>query len=76
MDQNNLIKSKYPINIPNIKSSRKKPYKGQAHTSGSSKGLGDYYGSGIVAKIGKMRSGMGYNQLSPTKLKTPPRSVA
>lgn len=72
----NFIKSKYPVNVPNVQSkSTKKPYKGQAHTPASSKGLGDYYGSGIVAKIGKMRSGMGFEQLSPKKLGTPPRSV-
>jgi hypothetical protein len=68
--------SKYPTNVPKIKSSKtKKPYKGPAHTAESQKGMGDYYGSGIVAKIGRMRSGMGYEQLSPKELGTPPRSV-
>jgi hypothetical protein len=47
-----------------------------AHTSTSQRGLGNFYGTGIVAKIGKMRSGMGFQQLPPTKLRKPPRSVA
>jgi hypothetical protein len=51
------------------------PYK-FAHTAGSSKGLGDYYGTGIVAKLGKMREGStGMQTLTPEELKKPPKSV-
>jgi hypothetical protein len=76
MEQNNYIKSKYPVNVPKLKSTKfKKPYKGAAHTPASSKGLGDYYGTGIVAKIGKMRSGIGYEEISPAKMKKAPRSL-
>lgn len=66
---------KYPIKIPKYRNAPKKPYK-TAHTAGSQKGMGDYYGSGIVAKIGKMRSGVGFEEISPPKMKTPPRSLA
>lgn len=53
----------------------KKPYKGQSHTPASSKGLGDYYGTGVRQKMGRMRSGMGMDTLSSKKLKTPPREI-
>ena len=53
----------------------KKPYNGQAHTPASSKGLGDYYGTGVRQKLGRVRSGLGMETLSPSKLKKPPRSV-
>lgn len=66
----------YPIGVQPAKAS-KKPYKGAAHTPRSQKGLGDYYGTGIVAKIGKMRSdSMGMQTLTPKELKKPPRSLA
>jgi hypothetical protein len=47
-----------------------------AHTSNSKKGMGDYYGTGITAKIGRMREGVGFESVSPKKLKTPPKSLA
>jgi hypothetical protein len=47
-----------------------------AHTSKSPKGLGDYYGTGWRAKIGKMRDGMGFEVLSERKLKKPPKTLA
>lgn len=46
-----------------------------AHTSNSKKGMGDNYGTGIRAKLGRMRDGMGMQQITPKKLKTPPKSV-
>lgn len=46
------------------------------HTSKNKMGLGDYYGTGITAKIGKMREGMGFEALSKKKLKTPPKTLA
>lgn len=65
-----------PVDVkPNQAS--KKPYKGAAHTPKSQKGLGDYYGSGIRAKFGKMRSdSMGMQTLTPEEMKKPPRSLA
>ncbi len=53
-----------------------KPYAGAVHTPKSQKGLGDYYGTGVRAKIGRMRSGIGMVDLNPKKLNTPPRSLA
>ncbi len=47
-----------------------------AHTSNSKKGLGDFYGTGLRAKMGKMREGMGTIEVTPKKLKTPPKSIA
>jgi hypothetical protein len=56
----------------------KKPGKNkQAHTANTPYGMGDNYGSGVKAKIGKMRDdSMGAAYLSPKKLKIPPTSVA
>jgi hypothetical protein len=47
-----------------------------AHTPRSPKGLGDFYGSGVRQKLGKMRSGLGMIELSPKKLKKPPKNLA
>ena len=39
--------------------------------------MGDYYGSGIKQKMGKMRDdSMGMIALTPKKLKTPPKGLA
>lgn len=65
-------------NWPNgQKAANKKPYKGAAaHTPKSRKGLGDYYGVAVPAKLAKIRSGMGMEVLSPKKMSTPPKSLA
>lgn len=48
-----------------------------SHTPRSSKGMGDYYGTGIKAKIGKMRSdSMSFNDPTSSELKKPPKSLA
>lgn len=65
----------YPPRIKSKRNSTSKPYKGAAHTAKSKKGMGDYYGTGIVAKLGKMRGGMGQEVLSSAKLKKSPRSL-
>jgi len=55
----------------------KKPKKNRfAHTANTAYGMGDSYGTGIKAKVGKMRSGVGMNPVSPSKLKTPPKGLA
>lgn len=47
-----------------------------AHTANTKYGMGDHYGTGVKAKIGKMREdSMGMIELTSKKLKTPPRSV-
>jgi len=47
-----------------------------AHTSNSKKGLGDFYGTGLKAKMGKMVEGVGTMEVTPKKMKTPPKSLA
>jgi hypothetical protein len=48
-----------------------------SHTPRSQKGLGDFYGTGITAKIGKMRDdSMGMQAVTPPKMKKPPKSLA
>lgn len=56
--------------------SANKSGQGDWHVSHTSLGMGDYYGTGVRAKIGKMRQGTGMEEVPPNKLKTPPRSVA
>lgn len=46
-----------------------------AHTSNSKKGMGDFYGSGVKNKMGRLLEGTGVNPLSKSKLKKPPRSL-
>lgn len=48
----------------------------QAHTSTSQKGMGDYYGTGIPAKIGRVVEGEGMVEVTPKRLKKPPKSLA
>lgn len=49
----------------------------QAHTDNTKYGMGDYYGTGITAKVGKMRDGgVDSMNLSKKQLKTPPKNLA
>lgn len=48
-----------------------------SHTSPSKHGMGDHYGTGERAKIGKLRGPtVGFESLSPSKLKVPPKALA
>lgn len=47
-----------------------------AHTPNTQYGMGDGYGTGVKAKVGKMRSGNGFQETPISKLHTPPRSLA
>lgn len=47
----------------------------QSHTGPTQKGSGDYYGTGIKAKVGKIRSGLNLD-LSLKGIKTPPKTLA
>jgi hypothetical protein len=53
------------------------PYKKNrfAHTQNTPYGMGDNYGTGIRQKLGRMREGTGMVQISPRKMKVPPKSV-
>jgi hypothetical protein len=56
-----------------------KPYKPnkQAHVANTKYGMGDHYGQGIKAKLGRMRgNSMGMVQVDKKGMKTPPRSLA
>lgn len=46
------------------------------HTSNSKKGMGDFYGQGIRNPAMKPKDVMGMKELSPKKVKTPPRSMS
>jgi hypothetical protein len=58
-----------------MKKAKTKTNRIQAHTSKSAKGLGDYYGTGIRAKLGRLREGTGMKFMSASQLKKPPKSV-
>lgn len=47
-----------------------------SHTQNTQFGMGDYYGTGVRNKVGKMRDVMGQKSLSQSKLNTPPKSLA
>ena len=55
-----------------------KPYKKNrfAHTANTKYGMGDNYGTGIRAKLGKMHEGLGMKEITAKKLKTPPKGLA
>ena len=50
----------------------------EAHSAGSKYGMGDFYGSGIRAKMGRARDLYlpGVNPVSSKKLKKPPKTLA
>ena len=50
----------------------------QAHTANTKYGMGDFYGSGLRAKIGKVRDMYmpGANPVAPKALKKPPKTLA
>jgi NAD dependent epimerase/dehydratase family enzyme len=59
--------------------SQPKPYGKNrfAHTANTKYGMGDNYGTGIKAKLGRVREDMmGNHSVTPKKLKTPPRGLA
>lgn len=52
-----------------------KGYK-EAHSANTKFGMGDYYGSGVRAKLGSMRDdSVGMAKLSKKQIGTPPKSV-
>lgn len=46
------------------------------HTTSSPKGMGDFYGTGIRAKIGTSREDLRSKLPSPQSLKVPPKKLA
>lgn len=57
---------------------KSKPLKrtNEAHTSKSKIGMGDHYGSGVRNPVGKVRDVMGITDVTPKRLKKPPKSLA
>lgn len=53
-----------------------KPKFKEAHTDNVKIGMGDYYGTGLTAKIGKIRDVTGFENPQKVNLKKPPKSVA
>ena len=47
-----------------------------SHTDNTKYGMGDYYGTGIKSKVGKARDVIGMSNISPKKMKNPPKSLA
>jgi hypothetical protein len=48
-----------------------------AHTPNTPYGMGDFYGTGVKQKIGRVRENtIGFNAVPPKKLKVPPKSLA
>lgn len=73
MEYNNYFK---PQPGTGYRNKQKKPYKGAVKTPASSQGIGDYYGTGIVAKLGTVRENFVNREQYAKDLKTPPRSLA
>jgi hypothetical protein len=48
---------------------------GDWHANNESLGMGDYYGTGIKAKLGKLRD-TSFGFVDPKKVKTPPKNLA
>jgi hypothetical protein len=50
----------------------------ESHTAPTKYGMGDYYGTGYTAKIGRLRTGtmLPGNPVKKSKLKNPPKSLA
>jgi hypothetical protein len=48
----------------------------ESHTENTRFGMGDYYGTGIKSKMGRVRSdSVGYRPVSRKQMGTPPKSV-
>lgn len=47
-----------------------------SHTNPSQKGMGDFYGTGIRAKIGTMSDGVGMVKTTKKQVGTPPKTLA
>lgn len=62
--------------VSSAHTAKNKRSSGDWHVSNTSMGMGDYYGTGVRAKIGTMREGMGMQKLSQKKLGKAPKSLA
>jgi hypothetical protein len=58
-----------------MKKTKKDPYP-NTHTARTKYGSGDYYGSGVRQKVGKMVLSTGVDATPTSKVKKPPRTLA
>lgn len=48
-----------------------------SHVANTKYGMGDHYGTGVRAKLGKVRdTTVGFTPMKPKQLKTPPKTLA
>lgn len=66
---------KRPKTTHTAKSPKNALDRGDWHTAHTSMGMGDYYGTGVKAKLGKLVKGSGMVELNQKKLGTPPKSI-
>jgi hypothetical protein len=59
-----------------MKKSSIKTNRNQVHTPKSPKGMGDYYGTGVKQKIGRIRDSYIDPIISNKQVGTPPKSLA
>lgn len=60
-----------PMKLPKVKKGA------ETHTAPTKYGMGDHYGSGVKAPLGKMRSDTpGYRPVSKGKMGKPPKALA
>lgn len=70
------MKNSYQKGASHKKNSKSKKNR-FSHTDNTKYGMGDNYGTGIRANLGKIREdSVGMVHISPKKLKKPPKSVA
>lgn len=67
----------FPLRPREVKLPGNKAKNHEAHTSPTKFGMGDHYGTGFKAPVGKMRdSSVGFRPVSKEELGTPPKSLA
>jgi hypothetical protein len=61
-----------------IKTLKESPIKHrESHTAPTKFGMGDFYGTGVKQKVGRLRGDtVGFREVEPSKMKKPPRSLA
>jgi|FreactTroBogLake_1042271.scaffolds.fasta_scaffold53878_1 hypothetical protein len=62
--------------MKNLTKKSKSPKTKGWHESGSPMGSGDFYGTGIRQKMGRVRSGMGMDTLTNKQVGKPPKKLA
>ena len=67
----------FPLKPKDVKLPSNEAKTHEAHTSPTKFGMGNYYGTGVKAKLGRMRSdSMGIAPVNRKQFKTPPKTLA